>query len=206
MTARTTACPTPVLPSVTKILRNFGSQVISRSWRSSAILGTSSMGNARSTPWPDLSSRAPTRTRLGGAAQPPCRCVTSVGPASSRTSPKRHGTRSRKNKSWLWCTVVVDSSSPNPDCSRQRSRSDRQRWHASRGGYCTVPQSAAHLQLEPTERGGGSQTECGARAQPRRQQRLTGPQNGILALRSSERRNHASAPLRIAAPEQRPRS
>ena len=87
--------------SVTNTLRNFGSQVISRSCRSSAILSTSSMGNATSTPCPDLSSLAPTRPRAGAGAQPPCKCTTTVGPASSLTMPKRQGMRSLKYKSWL---------------------------------------------------------------------------------------------------------
>ena len=176
--------------------------------RSSAILGTSSMGKASSTPWPDLSRRAPTRTRHGGGAQPPCRCATTVGPAS-RQHHARAATarRSRKNGSWLWCTVVVDISSPEPGCSRHAELADRQRWHASRGGYCTAPQASADLQLESAERGGCGEPERRARAGPRAAAAAAGcAGSGFLRLGRGAGRNHASARPRMAAPEHRPRS
>ncbi len=141
MSARTSAWPTAVLPSVTSTLRNFGSQVISRNCLSSAMWGTSLSGKPMSTAMPALSSRAPTRTRAGGAATSPCRCTTTVGPPSRRTMPRRQGRRSRKKVSWLVRSVVWEMSSPAPDCARQGSRSPRHTWQASRGGYCTAPQA-----------------------------------------------------------------
>ena len=139
---RASAWPTAVRPSVTRTLRNFGSQVISRNCLSSAMFDTSFSGKPTSTAIPALSRRASTRTRAGGAATSPCRCTTTVGPASSRTIPRRHGSRSRKNTSWLWASRVSAISSPAPDCRRHGSAVARQRTQASRGGYCVVPQTA----------------------------------------------------------------
>ncbi|MDT4824915.1 hypothetical protein FQZ97_581810 [compost metagenome] len=137
--ARTRAWPVSVLPSVTSTLRNLGSLVISRSILSSAMWGLPSVGKAMRTACPARSSRAPTRTRVGASPTSPCRWTMSVGPASRCTRPSRQGSRSRKNRSLLWCSVVLPSSAPSPLCWRQRNADDRHLWQTSRGGYCTVP-------------------------------------------------------------------
>src|SRR5204863_7561025 len=46
-----------------------------------------------------------------------------------------------KNKSLLCCSVVRASSSPPSGRFFQASFTERHFWQASRGGYCTVPQS-----------------------------------------------------------------
>ena len=69
--ACTSAWPTAVLPSVTRIFLNRGSLAISRSILSSAMCSLSSGGNPISTAAPARSRRAPTWTRTpdcGGAA------------------------------------------------------------------------------------------------------------------------------------------
>src|SRR6185503_2177695 len=63
------------------------------------------------------------------------------GPQSSFTKPSRQGSRSRKKRSLLWWSTVCARSSPPAGCGFQSSTIERQFWQASRGGYCTVPQS-----------------------------------------------------------------
>ena len=111
-TASTSAWPSCDLASVIKTLRNFGSQVISRSWRSSAMLAVSFSGIATKAACPARSRLARTRTRDGAGAQSPCRWATTTGPQSSFTMPSRHGMRSRKNSSWLWRSIVSDTVRP----------------------------------------------------------------------------------------------
>src|SRR6185436_1420347 len=134
----TSAWPSAVLPSETRTLRCFGSQVNSRNCRSSAISEPSLSGSAAITACPARSSAARTRTRC---VTDSWRCATTIGPQSSLTRPSRHGRRSRKKRSLLWWSTVCARSSPPSGCGFQSSRIDKHFWHASRGGYCTAPQS-----------------------------------------------------------------
>src|SRR5688572_27840613 len=106
---------------------------------SDAMSAFSFSGSAASTACPARSSIALMRTRL---VAPACRCATTVGPQSRRTRPSRHGIRSRKKRSLLWCRTVRATSSPPAGCAFHLRLKEKQFWQASRGGYCTAPQSA----------------------------------------------------------------
>src|SRR5688572_30596164 len=134
----TSACPSGVLPSVTSTLRCFGSQVNSRNCRSSAMSASSFSGSAAITACPARSSAAFTFARSFTDA---CRCATTVGPQSSLIRPRRQGRRSRKNRSLLWCSTVCASRTPPGFCIFHIKLMERQLWHASRGGYWTMPHS-----------------------------------------------------------------
>src|SRR6185295_15343312 len=106
---------------------------------SDAMSAFSFSGSAASTACPARSSIALTRTLCVALA---CRCATTVGPQSRRTSPSRHGSRSRKKRSLLWCRTVWATRSPPACCAFHAMRVERQFWQASRGGYCTFAHSA----------------------------------------------------------------
>jgi hypothetical protein len=121
--ARAMAWPNAVRPSVIRMRRWSGLQLIS--WLSLSS-GVSCSGSASMTPWPDLSRRNAIRTRWPGLTAS-CRWAIAEGPQSSATVPTRQGVRARKYGSAEMCTRVAASRVAPVGASRQTRRADRQR-------------------------------------------------------------------------------
>ena len=136
--ARASSSPSSVLPSTTSARRCRGSKAISRNCRSSSSCKAGVSGRAVTTALPAGSIPSARRTRPP-RAHASARWATIEGPASAATMPRRQGSRSRKNGSLEWWSVVSASSVPPSGTSVQSRRSSRQRPQIWRGGYCAAP-------------------------------------------------------------------
>ena len=155
----------------------------------------------RSTPCPDLSSLAPTRTRAGaGRAGGSADVRRAWAPHPAAPCPVATATRSRKKGSWLRCTVVFCEQLAGAALLapaqpvRQTAMTDFARRILNGAAV------GAHLQLESAERRGGGQARAPrATAGPGGQQRQTsraaadscasaGTSGGITLLTARARR------------------
>ena len=204
--ACTIAWPTAALPSVTSTLRNFGSLVISRSIRSSAMCSLPSVGNPISTAWPARSSRAPTLTRAGALADLAVQVDDQRRPGVELHQPQPPRQAFAKEQ----VVAVVKRGGTEQACLRRSGRAtgnrgDRQRWQASRGGYWTAAQSLQTCSSKRPSAAAAVMPERQPPARPRRQVHLPGAQDRVLAPGLHQRHGHQALP-RITAPVHRQRS
>ena len=165
--ACTSAWPTAVLPSVTSTLRNFGSQPISRSIGSSAMCGVSLSGKAISTAWPARSSRAPTLTRARRVGHVAMQMQHQRGAGIQPHQAQPPGQALAEEQVVAVGQRGLAQQLARRFCSRHFSAaSTGSGGRPSRGGYCTAPQSLAHLQFEAAFGGGAPSCQRDAAALP----------------------------------------
>ncbi len=180
--ARTSAWPTAVLPSVTSTLRNFGSQVISLSIGSSIMCSVSWSGNPTSTAWPAAIEHGPHADPGGRRAD-----VAVQVDDQRRAGIQVHQTQApRQPLAKEQVVAVVQRGLAEQPAAARLLAPGQVGGQAAMTGFARRVLDGvalrADLQCEPAMRRRRGQAQRDPTTRRRRQRRLPGAQHRVLAL------------------------